>query len=218
MSTLYETENAFKQKYFKYNKLKGLNKKTTAQSNITVEGEIDDFTLSTLYQNYDIIASNLRVYPTVTIYPRESYMEGGFTGYYYSENNHINLIDDYYLISMLAHEMRHAFQYIYIPDFYYDSGFDTVSGYLDSAIERDARVYSYDYCITREYWEEANFISKSEEEIERIVQGKLPTSFIGLSDSYFKENPTTAYDVPRDYHKKTKKRSSFFIIDLDFDF
>ncbi|KZB92459.1 hypothetical protein A2U94_05435 [Bacillus sp. VT 712] len=187
-------------KYFRYNSLNGLNKKGSGQSKIKIVGHLDHFTKKTLYENYDIIAQNLKAYPTITIYPREYELKGGFGGFYHPDKNHIEIIDHFYLISMLAHEMRHAFQYIYIPDIYFNITISSAREYFNCHIERDAREYAIDYCIVREYWEEAEYRKKDESEIELVIRNQLSPSVRGLSDDYFRRNPSTASIVPRSYH------------------
>jgi len=78
------------------------------------------------------------VYPTVTIYERGAEFESGMSGFYYSENHHIDMVNHYYGISILADEMRHAFQYLYFPDVYFATAYRTVREYLDCKIEWDA--------------------------------------------------------------------------------
>lgn len=98
---------------FKFNNLKGLNNIGNGQLKIQIIGQLDAFTIKTLYKNYDIIAINLKVYPTVKIYPRGYALDGGFGGFYHADRNHIDIVDHYYLISILSHEMRHAYRYIF---------------------------------------------------------------------------------------------------------
>lgn len=185
---------------FIYNSLNGLNDFGSGQSKIEIVGHLNQFTLKTLYESYDIIAQNLKVYPTIKIYPRGYEFEGGFGGFYHSSDNHINMIDHYCLISILSHEMRHAFQYVYFPDLYFSTGYNSARGYLDCNTERDAREYSLDYCLAMEYWEEAEYCKKNEEQNELVIQGKLPPSVIGLKDEYFRRNPWKASVVSRNYH------------------
>ncbi|MFJ5624824.1 hypothetical protein ACIQD3_19335 [Peribacillus loiseleuriae] len=185
---------------FRYNNFNGLNDIGSGQSKIQIIGQLDYFTKKTLYENYDIIANNLKVYPTINIYPRGYELEGGFGGFYHSSNNHIDMIDHYYLISILSHEMRHAFQYVYFPDLYFNTEYGSAREYLNCSIERDARGYSLDYCLEMEYWEEAEYCKKEEERNELIIQNKLPPSEVGLNDDYFRRNPSIASVVARTYH------------------
>lgn len=142
----------------------------------------------------------MKVYPTIKIYPRGYQLQGGFGGFYYHDSNHIEIVDHFYLISSLAHEMRHAFQYIYFPDLFFNTEYSSAREYLDCSIERDARGYALDYCIARKYWEEAEYCRKLEEQIELIINNKLSPSVIGLSDDYFRRNPSKAIIVSRSYH------------------
>ncbi|MEH7306880.1 hypothetical protein [Neobacillus drentensis] len=57
-----------------------------------------------------------------------------------------------------------------------------------------------DYCIAREYWEEAEIIKKNEEQMELVIQKKLAPSVVGLNDDYFRRNPSKASIVSRSYH------------------
>lgn len=82
-------------KSFKYTNLNGLNNKRKVHKKISFIGNIDQFTIKTLYENYEIISENLGVYPTVTVYPENYHINGGFTGMYYSDRNHIDLIVNY---------------------------------------------------------------------------------------------------------------------------
>jgi len=183
----FDAQQSKNNKYFKYNKLNGLNNKGSARSKIQIMGSLDHFTKKTLYENYDIIAQNLKVYPTIKIYPRGYQFEGGFGGFYHASNNHIDIIDQYYLISLLAHEMRHAFQYIYFPDLYFNTAYSSAREYLDCSIEHDARGYSLDYCIAREYWEEAEHCKKEEEQIQLVINNKLSPSVIVQISTLFQQ-------------------------------
>jgi hypothetical protein len=197
---VHDSETAFNIGNIHYHDLMGLNSKGSARSKIRIQGTLDPFTTETLYKNYDLIASNLKVYPTIVIYGRDRHFEGGFTGFYNTENNHIQLIDNYYLISNLAHEMRHAYQYIYFPDLFYADEFNTTIGYLNANTERDARTYSFDYCATMNYTEEARYVSDNEEIIDLVIRGLKPPSVMNLDDAYFRSNPHISYTVSRDYH------------------
>jgi len=183
-----------------FNDLDGLNGVGSAQSKITIKGNLDSLTINMLYRNYEHIARNLEVYPTVTIYPNGHKLNGGLGGFYYSNKNHIEMVGNDYLITVLAHEMRHAFQYIYFPDRFFATQYTSAREYLNCDIERDARGYSLDFCIAREYWEEANFISEEEEQIELVIQKKLSPKILGINERYFRSNPAVATSVPRDYH------------------
>lgn len=196
----YEAQDMYNNRDFVFNSLNGLNEAGSPQSKITIKGHLDDFTISTLYRNYEHIAHNLKVFPTITIYPRGHKFKGGMGGFYYSDNNHIDMVDHYYLITILSHEMRHAFQYIYFPDVFFATEYRSVREYLNCEIERDARAYSLDYCTAREYWEEAAYIREEEEEYDLVIQNKLSPSAVGLSESYFRLNPAVVSSVPRDYH------------------
>ncbi|WP_216830577.1 hypothetical protein [Alkalihalobacterium elongatum] len=129
-------------------------------------------------------------------------------GFYYADRNHIDMIDHYYLISILSHEMRHAFQYIYYPDLYYATEYGTAREYLDCYIERDARGYSLDYCVAREYWEEADFIREDEEQLELVIQKRLSAKSRGISERFFRLNPAEATTVSRDYHVQKSSTSN----------
>ncbi|MFP7492951.1 hypothetical protein SFC66_04105 [Terribacillus saccharophilus] len=201
MSNLFfNAQQAANNKSFRYNKMDGLNKKGNARSKIHVVGQIDNFTLRTLYENYDVIAQNLKVYPTIKIHPRGSTLEGNFSGLYHASDNHIDIIDNYYIISIVAHEMRHAYQYIYFPDLYFNSAYNSAQGYLDCDVERDAREYARDYCTARGYREELEHLIEDEKQIESIINNKVSPAERGLSNEYFRANPTVAYTVPRNYH------------------
>lgn len=72
--------------------MNGLNNVGSGQSKIQIIGQIDHFTKKTLHENYDVIAHNLKVYPTIKIYPRGYELEGGFGGFYHASSNHIDNI------------------------------------------------------------------------------------------------------------------------------
>ncbi|WP_419393297.1 hypothetical protein [Cytobacillus praedii] len=156
--------------------------------------------MNTLYENYDVIAHNLKVYPTIKIYPRGYELEGGFRGVYHASSNHIDIIDHFYLISIISHEMRHAYQYIYFPDLFFNTDYSTACEYLDCSIERDARAYSIDYCLARQYWEEVEYLREDERQIELVAQNKLSPIVRGLDDRYFRQNPSIASIVASSYH------------------
>lgn len=196
----YEARDLSNSKDFRFNSLNGLNKVGIPQSKITIRGKLDGFTKSTLYKNYDLIAHNLKVYPTITIYPRGYKLAGGMAGFYHPESNHIDMVDDYYLVTILSHEMRHAFQYIYFPDLYFATSYKSAREYLDCKIERDARRYSLDYCTARKYFEEAAYIRAQEEEYELVIRKKLSPDSVGLNNNYFRLNPATTSSVSRAYH------------------
>ncbi|HFR4187464.1 hypothetical protein CQZ91_25590 [Bacillus cereus] len=171
---------------------------------IQIVGQLDAFTIKTLYKNYDIIARNLKVYPTVKIYPRGYALDGGIGGFYHADRNHVYIVDHYYLISILSHEMRYAYQYIYFQDLYFNTTYSSAREYLNCEVERDAREYSIEFCLARGYREEAEHCKVSEEQYELVIQNKLSPSEMGLSDGYFKRNPVKATVVSRDYHLSQK--------------
>lgn len=206
MSNLFvDAQQAKNNKSFRYNSLNGLNNKGIGESKIQIIGELDHFTKKTLFENYNVIAKNLKVYPTIKIYPRGYELNGGFGGFYYSDRNHIDLIDHFYLISILSHEMRHAFQYIYFPDLFFSDTYNSTRGYLDCGTERDARQYSIDYCFVMEYWEEVEYLKRDEEKIQLVIQNKLSPGVVRLNDDYFRRNPSKASTVPRTYHYDQNK-------------
>ncbi|MGK4150030.1 hypothetical protein AB0Y17_22335 [Bacillus paranthracis] len=171
---------------------------------IQIVGQLDAFTIKTLYKNYDIIARNLKVYPTVKIYPRGYALDGGIGGFYHADRNHVYIVDHYYLISILSHEMRYAYRYIYFQDLYFNTTYSSAREYLNCEVERDAREYSIEFCLARGYREEAEHCKVSEEQYELVIQNKLSPSEMGLSDGYFKRNPVKATVVSRDYHLSQK--------------
>ncbi|MGE6895631.1 hypothetical protein [Priestia flexa] len=211
----YETQKMYNNGQFVFNSLNGYNEAGSAQSKITIKGHLDDFSIETLYSNYDQIAHNLKVYPTITIYPRGYELKGDMGGFYHPQYNHIEMVDHWYLITILSHEMRHAFQFIYFPDLYYATEYRSVRGYLNSEIERDARGYSLDYCIAKgyKYAEEAAYNREHEEKIELVLQNRLSPSVLELSETYFSSNPVVAYSVPRNYHWQNYNQS----YDQDYD-
>lgn len=188
---------------FRFDYMDGANQPRSSQANIKIQGHLDEFTKSTLYQNYDRIAKNLGVYPTITIYPRGHELKGGMGGFYYADDNAIDMVDHYYLISILAHEMRHAFQYIYYPDLFFQTSYRTAREYLNSDVERDANAYAKDYCEIFEYWEEWEYLQQAQQEVELIIKKKMPSEVLGLDDAYFRENPSIPQVVPRNYHHVT---------------
>ncbi|GAB1772437.1 hypothetical protein [Priestia megaterium] len=106
---------------------------------------------------------------------------------------------------MLAHEMRHAHQYIYFPDLYFNTSYQSVSGYLNCDVERDARAYAQDYCTIQEYWEEARYCAQTERDFELVIQHKKAATEVGLDEQYFKNKPQEALLVPRTYHLQHEK-------------
>ncbi|MEH7306881.1 hypothetical protein [Neobacillus drentensis] len=92
----YDSQMEKNSKSFRFNNLNGLNIKGSGRSKIEIMGQLDHFTMKTLYENYDIIPQNLKVYPTIKVYPRGYQYEGGFEGFYHSETNHIDIIDHNY--------------------------------------------------------------------------------------------------------------------------
>lgn len=206
MSNLFvEAQESHYYSEFQHNLLQGLNRRGRTSSKINVVGNIDTFTLKTIHSNYECIAENLKVYPTVTIYPRNYKLEGGFGGFYYADKNHIKIVDHFYIISMLAHEMRHAYQYIYFPDMYFNTSYQSVSGYLNCNVERDARAYAQDYCTIKEYWEEAKYCAQTERDFELVIQYKKLATEVGSDEQYFKHKPQKAWLVPRTYHLQQEK-------------
>lgn len=195
-----DCEISYKRKEFKFNPMKGLNLKGNAQSKITIRGKLDSFTVKTLYEHYDRIAHNLKVYPTVTIYGRDHVLDGQMGGFYHSERNWIEMSDSYNLISTLAHEMRHGFQYIYFPDLFFATTHHSVKAYLDCEIERDARGYELDYCTYNELWEEAEIVGHYEEQVDLFLQNRLTAAEVGCNEDYHRKNPFVGSAVPRNYH------------------
>jgi hypothetical protein len=89
---------------------------------------------------------------------------------------------------------------IYIPDIFFNTAVSSTSEYFDCHIERDAREYVIDYCTVRKYWEEVEALKEDEEQIELIIRNKLSPRTKGMSDGYFRLNPTKPSIVPRNYH------------------
>lgn len=184
MSNLfYELENHS----FKLRKLQGLNKKKKAKSCIQFAGSFDPFTIKTIYEHYEIIARNLKVYPTVTVYAEHYELDGGFSGLYNSNRHHIDMKAEYYVVSTLAHEMRHAFQFVYFPGLYDQESPSNAREYLASKVEQDAREYAWDFCYANQLMEEYNALIEHERTIQSVIQGRMKASSIGLSDSYFRK-------------------------------
>lgn len=202
------------QQKFRFNKFEGLNKKRNAKSQIKFVGEFDEFTISTVYENYEVISKNLQVYPSITIYDRSRQLDGGFSGFYHSSNHHIEMVDHYFIISILTHEMRHAFQYIYFPSLYYESEYSTARQYLDCKVERDAREYAIAYCEANGLHEEKQALVNEERQIELVIKKKLSPSAVGLDDQYFRENPQIAHshnqeDGEYHYEESTESTGGF---------
>lgn len=210
INTYYQAEQMWKHHQIRYNSLGGLNVRKNVQSKINIVGHLDDFTLKTLYENYEEIAGNLGVYPTITIFPRGHELDGGMGGLYYADQNHIEMVDHYYLVSILAHEMRHAFQYIYFPDYYFATSYRTAKQYLKTFIEEDARKYSIDYCIVKGYSEEAQALKDYEAKIQLVIQNKLPLKELQMNNSYFWRNPFKASSVTRDYHWISRNKGEYY--------
>ncbi|MBM0065905.1 SprT family zinc-dependent metalloprotease [Alkalicoccobacillus gibsonii] len=195
LNTYDEAKQLFASGTLTYNPMSDQNLFSNARFKIKVNGRLDHFTQSTLYENYNRIAENLKVYPTVSIYPRSYELPGGMGGFYHPDRNHIELLDHYYLISILSHEMRHAHQYIYYPDLYYATSYTSASEYIDCFVERDARAYSMDYCQTDKFWEEIDSLKEEEDKYERILTNTISASEAGMNEAYFKENPSVGMSV-----------------------
>lgn len=196
----YETENMFKDGSIFHFGLAGLNNKYSLSEKVTFLDRSNTESHHMILRNYESISRNLEVYPTVTVYPKGHVFKGGMGGFYHSDKNHIDLVDHEFVISILAHEMRHAFQYIYFPDVYYASEYKTVRGYLDCDIERDARKYSLDYCTVKQFWSNTAQLEYEESQYELVIKKKAKPKIVGLSNSYFNKNRSIGYSVPRDYH------------------
>lgn len=192
----YQSNYTYKnKKQFDYNALNGLNNAGRAQEKIIFSGHVDPFTRKTLYENYDLIASELKVYPTVNILPRHATLPGNMGGFYFSDSHSIEIIDTYYLVSILAHEMRHAFQYVYMTKQFFESSYTDVYGYLDCWIERDARQYAIDYCNKQKYFEEVESLQEYEQQISLCLRKSLSPAALNLDESYFRQNIRQRIDI-----------------------
>lgn len=190
--------------------LQGMNKVAAAEEKIRFEGRsFDHFTIETLLHTYNTIAEHLKVYPTVTVYERGSVLAGGMSGFYYSNNHHIDIIDQYYAVSLLAHEMRHAFQHLYFPDLYFATNYRTAKDYLNSLVERDARKYALEFCLSRGYDEEVAHLREEEAQMNLVIQGKAAPSYIGLDERYFRKNPVQYQAVARNFHQEQNKYTTY---------
>lgn len=197
-------ELAFSQQmkgHLRHNDMNGINRDGYASEKIRFLGPVDSFTEETLYENYDIIAENLKVYPTILVYPRGTKLPGGHGGFYYSTSNEIQIVDTEFLISALAHEMRHAYQYIYLPDLFFGDQITNAKEYFRARIELDARQYERDYCIYREYYEEYQSSEYKESQIKLFLAGKISAHDIDVDDLYYKQNPQYPKTVSRSYHE-----------------
>lgn len=187
--------------YLKHNDMNGINRPGYAKEKFRFLGPVDPFTEKTLYENYEIIAENLKVYPKVVVYPRGTKLPGGHRGFYSSSLHEIQIIDAYYLISTLAHEMRHAYQYIYLPDLFFADRITSAKEYYQARIELDARQYERQYCIYREYFDEYESCEYSESQIKLFLTGKITAQDIGVDDHYYLQNPQYPKVVSRNYHE-----------------
>ncbi|MEO2223023.1 hypothetical protein [Priestia megaterium] len=199
-----DAESSYYNTQFIHNDLNGLNIESNSEMKIKVIGHVDTFTLKTIHENYEIISKNLKVYPTINVYSRDYKFEGGFGGFYYYDKNHINIADHYYIVSMLAHEMRHAYQYIYFPNLFFNTSYSSVREYLACDIERDARGYALDYCTIREYWEEVRECQKIEQDYELVIQNKMTASTVGLDEGYFIKKPYGSTLTTRNYQSNER--------------
>jgi|GEM_PF-4129484 len=188
--------------YLKHNDMNGINRPGYAKERIRFLGPVDPFTKETLYENYEIIAENLKVYPTVVVYPRGTKLPGGHSGFYSSSLHEIQIVDAYYLISTLAHEMRHAYQYIYLPDLFFGDRITNAKEYYRARIEIDARQYERHYCIYREYFDEYESCEYSESQIKLFLTGKITAQDIGVDDDYYRQNPQYPKAVSRNYQEE----------------
>lgn len=72
-------------------------------------------------------------------------------------------------------------------------------------IERDARKYAFDHCVAMGYKEEANHCSRIEKQYEKVINGVLVPSAVGLDDEYFRNNPFIIHNVT--YNESTPNGS-----------
>ena len=141
---------------FRHDSNRELNKKRKAKRRITFYGSFDDFTIEKVLEHNDLIAANLKVYPSVVVYDSNHRLDGDFAGFYQFQYHTIELKDDYYILSTLANKMRHAFQAVYFPERYQMSEYRTAREYLACEIEVDAKEYALAYCEAplNDKWEE----------------------------------------------------------------
>ncbi|WP_342550540.1 hypothetical protein MKX57_19630 [Lysinibacillus sp. FSL M8-0216] len=192
--------------FLKQNDMNGINSPGYAKEKIRFLGPVDPFTKETLYENYEIIAENLKVYPTVVVYQRGTKLPGGHSGFYSSSLHEIQIVDAYYLISTLAHEMRHAYQYIYLPDLFFGDRITNAKEYYQAEIEIDARQYERHYCIYREYFDEYKSCEYNESQIKLFLTGKITAQDIGVDDNYYRQNPQYPKAVSRNYQEEYQNR------------
>lgn len=188
--------------YLKHNDMNGINRPGHAKEKIRFLRPVDPFTKETLYENYDIIAENLKVYPTVIVYPRGTKLSGGHWGFYIESSHEIEIVDTDCLISMLAHEMRHAYQYIYFPDLFFGEQITSAEEYIQARTELDARQYGRDYCIYRKYFDEYEILEYNESQFKLFLAGKITAEDIGVDEYYYQKNPVYPEKVSRNYHNE----------------
>ncbi len=159
------------------------------QMYFTFLSELDPFTIETLIENYELISKDLDVIPKVIVHKRGTHLPGGVGGHFDSTTNTVELVDNYYLISGLAHEMRHAYQFKYRSEIFFNTHITTAKEYIQSPIEKDARNYARNYCEQRRYFEELDILNYQEKQFELFVKGALTATAVGLDDDYFRKNP-----------------------------
>lgn len=163
-------------------------KKKVASKHIDYYDGVDDFTVKTLEENYKLLAKELKVSPKVILYPKGTELKG-FGGFFNGDSNSIELVDTYHLISALAHEMRHAYQFIHTPAQFYNMKVTNAYEYISCQIETDARRYAIDFCKRRNYLEEMNDLIEQEKQFTKFLNGILSAEEVGLDHRYFAENP-----------------------------
>lgn len=175
------------------------------QPDITYLGEVDPFTKETLVENYNILSAKLKVSPKVIVHPRGKNLESYFAGFYHS-NGVIEVVDDYLLISCLAHEMRHTYQHQYRPEMYFNTYITNAKQYINCEIERDARKFSMNYCKERGYLEELEYLKEHERNYNLFIKGFYTAAAVNLDDEYFKRNPT--YPQKINYEQAIPRRKT----------
>lgn len=157
--------------------------------NIIFRCEVDHFTKETLYENYAILAKELNVRPKVIIHKRGTILSDDCIGFYNYKSGEIEIVDTYYLISVLAHEMRHVYQHIHKPQFFYNTRITNLYEYISSPIEVDARKFAIDYCKRRKYNEEMNYLINEENNYKLFLNGHLSAAAVGLGEDRYETNP-----------------------------
>lgn len=176
----------------------GKKKFRIGNSTIRYIGKVDVEVVRQVIKNYKVLTKELKVSPDVDIYAEPTELSSKFGGLYTGGSNKIDIFAKESVITTLAHEMRHAYQYYYRPEQFFNTRVTNGYEYINCPIEVDARKYAIDYCHRVNCLEEMNQWIEIEKMYTRFLNGLLTAEEVGIDHQHFQDNPIYPMEYTRE--------------------